>query len=113
VRAATFREFDDAFTAPLHGFRDADDYYAQSSSGPWLARIAVPTCVVHALDDPFLPAAAIPLAALRDSPSIEAHISDHGGHVGFLAGAPWSPRLFAEPTIAEFLAARLARPTPP
>jgi len=109
VRAATFREFDDAFTAPLHGFRDADDYYARSSSAPWLARIAVPTCIVHARDDPFLPAAAIPLAALRDTPSITAHLSDHGGHVGFLAGSPWSPRLFAEPTIAQFLADHLSR----
>jgi len=107
VRAATFREFDDAFTAPLHGFRDADDYYARSSSAPWLARIAVPTCIVHALDDPFLPAAAVPLVSLRDNPSIEAHLTDHGGHVGFLAGPPWSPRLFAEPTIADFLAERL------
>ena len=104
LRSRTFREFDDAFTAPLHGFRDADDYYAQSSSAPWLDRIAVPTCIVHALDDTFLPAGALPLAALRSNPAIVAHVSAHGGHVGFVHGTPWAPTFFAEQTVARFLA---------
>ncbi len=107
LRAATFEQFDDAFTAPLHGFRDADDYYAQSSSAPWLPGIAVPTCVVHALDDPFLPATAVPLAALRGNPSITALLSAAGGHVGFVHGTPWAPRFFAEQAIARFLARTL------
>ena len=54
-RAFTFREFDDAATAPLHGFAGADDYYARSSSLPFLERITVPTLCLSALDDPFVP----------------------------------------------------------
>src|SRR6185436_10047521 len=53
--ARTFWEFDDAVTAPLHGFLGADDYWARSSSGPWLARIRIPTLVINARNDPFMP----------------------------------------------------------
>lgn len=102
LSARTFREFDDAFTAPLHGFRDADDYYARSSSAGWLAGIAVPTLVIHAADDPFLPAAAIPRAALAANPAILARLSAHGGHVGFVAGSPWAPRFSADQALAAF-----------
>ncbi|MSR47048.1 MAG: hydrolase [Planctomycetes bacterium] len=105
LRARTFREFDDAFTAPLHGFRDANDYYARSSSGPWLGGIAVPTLVLHAADDPFVPASAVPESVLRANPRITLALSDHGGHVGFVTGTPWSPRFYAEQQIARFLTA--------
>ena len=57
--ARTFWEFDDTVTAPLHGFLGADDYWARSSSAPWLARIRVPTLVLNARNDPFMPAAAL------------------------------------------------------
>ncbi|MBL8839956.1 MAG: alpha/beta fold hydrolase [Planctomycetes bacterium] len=107
LRARTFREFDEAFTAPLHGFRDADDYYTRGSSAPWLSGIAVPTLAIHALDDPFLPSAALPLAALRANPAITLALSDRGGHVGFVAGSPWSPRFLAEQRLARFFAATL------
>ena len=107
LRARTFREFDEAFTAPLHGFRDADDYYTRGSSAPWLSAIAVPTLAIHALDDPFLPSAALPLAALRANPAITLALSDRGGHVGFVAGSPWSPRFLAEQRLARFFAATL------
>lgn len=53
-RSRSFREFDDCVTAPLHGFRDADDYYGRSSSALWLAGVEIPTLVLHARDDPFL-----------------------------------------------------------
>lgn len=112
LRARTFREFDEAFTAPLHGFRDADDYYAQGSSAPWLSGIAVPTLAIHALDDPFLPSTALPLAALRANPAITLALSDRGGHVGFVAGSPWSPRFLAEQRLARFFAAALAARPP-
>jgi predicted alpha/beta-fold hydrolase len=108
LAARTFWEFDGRGTAPLHGFADAADYYRRSSSGPLLDRIAVPTLVVHSRDDPFLPAAAIPESAIRANSWIEARITEHGGHVGFVAGPPWAPRFWAEETAAEFLARRLA-----
>ena len=62
----TFREFDDVFTAPLHGFRGVDHYWDSSSSGPYLAHIAVPTLVLNARNDPFLPEDNL-LAAARGS----------------------------------------------
>lgn len=107
LRARTFRDFDEAFTAPLHGFRDADDYYARSSSAPWLERVALPTLAIHAHDDPFLPPDALPVAALRANPAITLALSDRGGHVGFVAGSPWSPRFLAEQRLARFFAATL------
>ncbi|MCM2290021.1 MAG: hydrolase [Sulfuritalea sp.] len=85
LRARTVGEFDDAVTAPLHGFRDVDDYYARSSAGPLLAEIETPTLVLHAANDPFLPAAALPRPEhLPAAVTLELH--RHGGHVGFVHG---------------------------
>jgi uncharacterized protein len=108
VRAATtFREFDDAATAPLHGFTSAEDYYTRSSCGPYIPRIRVPTLLLHAEDDPFIPARAFPREAVETNPRVDALISERGGHVGFIDGPPWRPTFWAERTAAEFLAARL------
>lgn len=82
-RLTSFRAFDDAVTAPLHGFRGADDYYQQCSSRAWLAKIAVPTLIIHARDDPFVPASAIPTAT-ELAPDVTLELTAHGGHVGFL-----------------------------
>jgi predicted alpha/beta-fold hydrolase len=101
-------QFDDAATAPLHGFEDAQDYYRQSSSSQFLEGIRVPTFLVHARDDPFLPSRAIPVDFMRRNPAIEPLILDRGGHVGFLAGpVPGRPRFWAEDRLAEFLAYHL------
>jgi predicted alpha/beta-fold hydrolase len=109
LAARTFRSFDDAATAPLHGFADAEDYYRQSSCASVLHAIRTPTMVVHARDDPFLPAAAIPEQRLEENPAIEALLFAHGGHVGFVAGAiPLRPCFWAERTIARWLEERLA-----
>jgi predicted alpha/beta-fold hydrolase len=108
LRAArTLREFDDAFTAPLHGFRDADDYYARASAGPQLARIRIPALVVNAANDPFLPARALPRPD-----QVGEHVTlwqpRHGGHVGF-AGGRWPGHLGVLPgRVVDWLAARLA-----
>lgn len=108
IAARTFREFDDAATAPLHGFADAEEYYRRSSSGPLLGSIRVPTAVIHALDDPFLPAAAVPRAAIAANPLLLDSVQPHGGHVGFVSGsAPVRPLFWAEREVARFLAARL------
>lgn len=107
LRARTFRDFDDAATAPLHGFRNADDYYARASSAAWVSGVRVPTLLVHADDDPFLPAEAIPRAAAAANPWIDARFSARGGHVGFVAGSPWRRRYWAEAQVAAFMASRL------
>lgn len=84
-RATTLREFDDIFTAPLHGFRDAADYYARASAKPQLHRIRIPALVLNARNDPFVPGHCLPHAA-----EVGAHVTlwqpGHGGHVGFAAG---------------------------
>jgi hypothetical protein len=86
IRAAsTFREVDDLFTAPVHGFKNAEDYWAQSSSKPWLAHIRVPTLVINAQNDPFLPAAALPRVE-EISASVTLEYPPSGGHVGFVSG---------------------------
>jgi predicted alpha/beta-fold hydrolase len=91
VRAArTFREFDNVVTAPLHGFRDVDHYWSEAASGPWLARIRVPTLLLNARNDPFLPEHAL-LAAARDAaPCVLLEFPRSGGHVGF--PQPWLAR---------------------
>lgn len=82
--ARSFHAYDDAVTAPLHGFAGADDYYARASARPWLGRIRLPTLILHARDDPFVGRSAIP-AAEEVSASVELACSEHGGHVGFVA----------------------------
>jgi len=105
IRAsATFRQFDDLFTAPVHGFKDARDYWTQSSSKPWLAQIRVPTLVLNARNDPFLPESALP-DPNEVSDSVTLEFPAAGGHVGFVTGKfpgqiDWLPR-----RIMEFFAA--------
>jgi predicted alpha/beta-fold hydrolase len=90
-RAATLREFDDAVTAPLHGFRGADDYYARASSAPWLGAIRVPTLVLNARNDPFLPARA--LEAIGEVPrNVVLEFPRTGGHAGFPGRDRWLAR---------------------
>jgi predicted alpha/beta-fold hydrolase len=99
LRAArTLREFDDLVTAPLHGFRGVDDYYSRSSSKPWLACIGVPTLLLNARNDPFLPAAALP-APQELAPAVSAVFPEEGGHVGFPDASGtlgWLPRSVLE-----------------
>lgn len=86
LRAArTLREFDDAVTAPLHGFDGVDDYYARASSKPWLGSIAVPTLMINARNDPFLPPSCLPGEA-EMSGAVQLLTPDNGGHVGFVSG---------------------------
>lgn len=97
VRASrTLRDFDNCVTAPLHGFRDTDDYWTRASSKPWLGRIAVPTLVINARNDPFLPHCALP-ARHEVAPAVTLEQPDEGGHVGFVGGLfpgnlDWLPR---------------------
>jgi len=98
-RARTFWEFDDAVTAPLHGFLGADDYWARSSSAAWLARIRIPTLVLNARNDPFMPASA--LDALGEVPAnVVLEFPHGGGHAGFPGGNRWLAR-----RVVDFLSA--------
>ncbi len=97
VRAAsTFREFDDLYTAPLHGFRNTDDYWHRASSKSWLQHIRVPTLLLNARNDPFLPDNALP-SAEQVSDAVVLEYPESGGHVGFVTGnfpgdLTWLPR---------------------
>ncbi|MEM5434931.1 hydrolase [Paraburkholderia diazotrophica] len=86
VRASrTMYEFDDVVTAPLHGFRNADDYWTRASTRPLLPEITVPTLVLNARNDPFLPGAALPSRS-EVSSAVQLDQPEHGGHVGFMTG---------------------------
>ncbi|MCD6045525.1 MAG: hypothetical protein K0R48_688 [Gammaproteobacteria bacterium] len=78
--------FDDKVTAPLHGFKSAEDYYQKASSRQYLKSIAIPTLIIHAKDDPFSDASIIPAASDLSS-FVTLELSTTGGHVGFIAGA--------------------------
>ncbi|WP_164002887.1 hydrolase [Pyxidicoccus caerfyrddinensis] len=104
--ARSIRAFDDAVTAPLHGFRDATHYYAEASSGPRLHAIRRPTLLLSAADDPMLEAPVIPASA-SDNPLLSVVLTEHGGHVGFVAGRAHRPHFWAEAQVLEFFAARV------
>lgn len=80
----TFQDFDDRFTAPLHGFRDAQDYWQQCSSQFFIEHIRRPTLIVNALDDPFLSSGCFPQKAVDANALVQLETPAHGGHVGFV-----------------------------
>ena len=93
---SSFREFDDLYTAPFHGFENADDYWSRASSKPWLKQIQVPTLMINARNDPFLPESALPTRE-EVSGRVKLDFPGDGGHVGFVTGAfpgrlEWLPR---------------------
>lgn len=106
-RSRTFRDFDDAFTSVVHGFRDAGDYYEQCSSIHVLGDITVPTLLLSAKNDPFHPAELLELVAQRaaSNPALTLEFHESGGHVGFIAGSPFRPHYYAEWRAAKFIAA--------
>lgn len=109
--ARSLWEFDDIVTAPVHGFTGATDYYTRSSSIAYLERIKLPTLLLSAVDDPFLPPDVlheVRKIAARN-PSLEVEFVPRGGHVGFISGSlPWRPFYYAEWRVGEFLASHLA-----
>jgi len=105
--ATTIREFDDRVTAPLHGFDGAASYYEDSSSIRYLDGVAVPTLLLHAEDDPFLPPDCVPSRQAEGNPWLHLELQRLGGHVGFLGGTPRTPTFWAEEEGARFLAEHL------
>ena len=109
----TLWELDDLVTGPVHGFRDAADYYARSSARHFLAGVRVPTLLLSAEDDPFLPAAVLDevRAAAAGNPCLTVEFHARGGHVGFVGGrVPWRPDYYAERRTLEWTAAFAAPP---
>ncbi len=103
MQAQDFLEFDAAYTAPLAGYRDREDYYQRASCGQFLSSISRPTLIVHAVDDPFMDPSIVPDSALL-SPSVTLELSDTGGHVGFMARGPYGlPHAWLEQRMAAHL----------
>lgn len=99
-QAQTIRDFDDIYTAPMHGYQDALDYWTQASSKPLLPNIAIPTLVLNAKNDPFIPVSSLP-EPHEVSEQVLLHQPERGGHVGFTTGAfpghiRWLPARLAQ-----------------
>jgi len=110
ARAHSLYAFDDGVTAPLHGFRDAADYYGQCSAIRFIAGIRVPTLLLSARDDPFLPCDVLDDVSriAHDNPALHTEFVNRGGHVGFVSGRiPWRPFYYAEWRATEFLSMEL------
>ena len=100
-RIRTLREFDDRITAPLHGFKDAEDYYSKSSCKGFLKHIKVPTLIMNSFDDPFLETSTF--AKIEEvSELVELENHQKGGHAAFITGVPWNKSGWTETRIPEF-----------
>lgn len=105
----TLEDFDDAITAPLHGYRNAVDYYTRASSLPALPDIRLKTLLLSAVDDPMLPPEVLDEVreAARANPALHIEFVPRGGHAGFVSGSvPWRPFYYAEYRVGEFFAER-------
>jgi len=97
----TFWEFDGAYTAPIHGFESAQDYYTKCSSKQFLKDIKTPTLIIHSYDDPFMTTEILPREE-EISDYITLEISQHGGHVGFVGGTVFKPDYWLEKRIVNY-----------
>jgi uncharacterized protein len=108
LAARDFFEFDNAVTAIINGFRDAEDYYSRAACGQFLGGIAVPTLAIHAKDDPFMAPEVVPDAMHLPS-AMTLELCEHGGHVGFIAAGPrLGLRFWLEERIPQYLQAPAA-----
>jgi len=101
----TFVEFDDAVTAPIHGFEGVDDYYTRCSAGQFLSDIATPTLIIHARDDPFMLPEIVP-GSSDVSSAVTLDVQDHGGHVGFVMGSVRRPTFWLDERVPRWLLSR-------
>jgi predicted alpha/beta-fold hydrolase len=105
VAARTLYEFDDVFTAPLHGFSGTDDYWTRGSAKPQLHRIGIPALVLNAHNDPFVPAASLP-GPHEVGRCVTLWQPAHGGHAGFPSGAPPGHVLALPGAVLDWMAAQ-------
>ncbi len=107
VRAArTFQAFDEEYTAPIHGFANAHDYWEKSSGGNYLEGVARDLLIITSDDDPFFPRGYVPDLARKMDP-VELVLAPGGGHVGFVSGNVLAPRYWAEELASSRLASAL------
>jgi predicted alpha/beta-fold hydrolase len=100
----TIRKFDDVYTAPHSGFRNVAQYYERASALPFIKDIKVPTLIIHAKDDPFIPFSPFERPEVTANPNVALLAPDHGGHVGFIsANADGDKRFWAEAMVVEFV----------
>lgn len=100
-RVGSVYEFDDRFTAKHFGFGDAENYYRTQSSAGYLSKVAVPTLVIQAQDDPLIPFRVFREASIESNPSIELLATPHGGHVGFLSRV--RPRFWLDQVVSAWI----------
>jgi len=105
-RIRSIREFDAAYVVPHCGFRDVDDYYTRASALPYISRISIPTLIIHAKDDPFIPFHPFENGEISSNPNVLMIATERGGHVGFVSKrADGEDRFWAEQMIIEFIRA--------
>jgi len=108
----TLADFDDVITAPIHGYRDAADYYQRASSLRFLSGIRLNTLLLSAIDDPMLPPEVLDEVrdVARTNPALHIEFVAKGGHAGFVTGSlPWRPFYYAEYRVGEFFASCFPR----
>jgi predicted alpha/beta-fold hydrolase len=100
----SIRKFDDVYTAPHSGFGNVNNYYEQASALQFVNRITVPTLIIHAQDDPFIPFASFRHRDIEANPNVALLAPEQGGHVGFIsADREGEQRFWAEVTAIEFV----------
>ena len=102
----TVREFDDEITAPHFGYKDAEDYYQHAGAKRVIGDVGVPTLVMTAKDDPFVPYEALLRAGVEKNLSVKFVAPEHGGHCGFISKWEGAERFWAEERIVEFVEER-------
>jgi predicted alpha/beta-fold hydrolase len=107
----TIEAFDEHYTAPMHGFGSAQDYYSKCSSKQFLKNIYITTHIIHALDDPFMDDRILPTQE-ECSDFVSLELTKHGGHVGFVEGSFFKPKYWLEKRIVEFLVEENRRNSP-
>jgi predicted alpha/beta-fold hydrolase len=103
-------QFDNHYVAPAFGFADANDYYAKASSLPFISRIRIPTLIIHAEDDPFIPFAPMRDPSIAANPYVMLMATERGGHVAFVSAEAGEDRFWAESRLVEFF--KLAKNDP-
>lgn len=106
LAARSFWDFDDALTGPVHGFTGAHDYYQRSSSIRFIDKVRVPTLLMNAWDDPFLPPRILEQVReiAKSNTNLYLDFTRRGGHTGWVAGQPWSQRYYMEERVIRWLA---------
>lgn len=108
-RLRSFHKFDNRVSAPMNGFKDAEDYYAKTRTDLMLGHVNVPTLLLSARNDPLVPASLLP-DPRRLSANVTLEVSNNGGHMGFVTGRwPWAPRFWLEQRVPDFLATFFAQ----